>query len=47
MNIDPQIPVLEQITTLLPQTIQPIGSVYHTNLQECGIYTRAGMWEQG
>jgi hypothetical protein len=24
-----------------------IGSVYRTNLLECGISTRAGMWEQG
>jgi hypothetical protein len=46
MNIDKQIPVSEQLSPFPPPKLfQIIGSVYHTNLQECRISTRAGMWE--
>jgi hypothetical protein len=29
------------------KNLRLIGSVYYINLKECGISTRAGMWEEG
>jgi hypothetical protein len=47
MNIDLQVPVLEQYPPSPFKLFWLIGSVYHTDLQDCAISTWAGMWEQG
>jgi hypothetical protein len=35
------------MTTLPYSKFRFIGSVYNTNVQECGISTREGIWEKG
>jgi hypothetical protein len=47
MNSDSQIPTVEQYPPSPLTIFKLIGNVHHAILQECGISTQAGMWEQG